>query len=174
MVTLQGEDAIGGPTTKIFTDASGPVKGMAGIGIVSTNMLFPEMSEGIPYIVPSSDVAELYGLMRAIETLNEIRDRDPRGLGRLIKKIVIFSDSKNAIRKTKRMMASGKLPRSSTVIDARLLKALQSIGESTPISFSWVKGHDDAEYNEKADKLARAGRLSLQAMMRGTRQARRK
>jgi ribonuclease HI len=72
------------------------------------------------------------------------------GQGVVDKDVVIYSDSRSALRALSSCKFSAR-----SVLKSRL--ALETLAERNKVSLMWVPGHSGIEGNEKADVLARAG-----------------
>lgn len=151
-------------TLEIYTDGSFyGAKQQAGVGIVIVEPVNPEkniLEIALPYSGPlplSNQRSELWAIYTALQTVLRSHEKMP------FPPCVIVTDSEYAIGcltkwspywikhgwKTK----SGSDVKNKDIIQP-ILKILK---DGLPITFRWVKGHDQNEYNQIADRLAKEG-----------------
>lgn len=108
-------------------------------------------------LIADTCVAELYSILRSVQYVKELVDKQYIELED-IKKIRIFTDSKFASR-----LLNGKLnldpnAQKNYTHFFQLNQQIVELRKELPFEISWVKSHVNIEGNEKADKLAKKGK----------------
>lgn len=104
----------------------------------------------IPIGEGTNNIAELTATIHA---LHDIKLMNP-------KNVLVFADSQYVVNGATKWYKSWQKNnwKSSTnkkVLNMTLWKELIFLIENMDVDFTWVKGHDDNEYNEQVDKLAK-------------------
>lgn len=121
----------------VYTDGSS-INYIGGYGfVVLKNNIIQSLHKGrVPYKKSTNNIAELYAIFKAIETLKD--------------NMVIYTDSLYA------MNVITKVWNNNT--NYELINEIQNMIKGKNIKFNHIKGHSGNKYNELADKLANEGR----------------
>lgn len=139
------------PDYIIYTDGSSlsnPGYCGAAYIILSGNTKITE--ESIPIGEGTNNIAELTAVIHALKYIKQMNPG----------KVLVIADSqyvvKGATQWYKSWQRNGwKSSSGKKVLNIELWKELVSLIGQLDVDFEWVKGHDDNEYNEQVDKLAK-------------------
>ncbi len=138
----------------VYTDGSscGRILGPGGVGCVfiKNNKIIKQYSKGYP--VATNNQMEVMAAIKAVKYL----------LYKGQEKARIISDSQYVIKGITIWIHSwrrnGWNSASGTVKNKEYWTLLYALTREIEIDWEWVRGHDGNEYNELADKLAKAGK----------------
>lgn len=139
------------PDYIIYTDGSSLSNpGYCGAAYIILSGKTKIKEESIPIGERTNNIAELTAVIHA---LKDIKTMNPG-------KVLVIADSqyvvKGATQWYKSWQRNGwKSSSGKKVLNIELWKELVSLIEQLDVDFEWVKGHDENEYNEQVDKLAK-------------------
>lgn len=139
------------PDYIIYTDGSSlsnPGYCGAAYIILSGNTKITE--ESIPIGEGTNNIAELTAVIHALKYIKQMNPG----------KVLVIADSqyvvKGATQWYKSWQRNGwKSSSGKKVLNIELWKELVSLIGQLDVDFEWIKGHDENEYNEQVDKLAK-------------------